>query len=129
MLLDALDELAESSPSGRKGYVIYAADEGEPIGTEFLRGGFLWMLEAIGIDTKTRAERRLSFHSLRHSFVSLSRLAGIPDFLVQRYARHKSPGMMEQYSHSEIIDYSEARKKLAAAIKTKKPARIADGAK
>jgi len=127
MLLDALDRLAESSPYPREGYVIYSAHEGEPVGTEFLCGGFVRLLAIIGIDAKARAERRVSFHSLRHSFVSLSRLAGIPDFLVQRYARHKSPGMMEQYSHSEIIDYSEARKKLAAAVKPKKPRKAAAG--
>jgi integrase len=127
MLLDALDMLAESAPYGRMGYVIYSADQGEPVGTEFLCGGFMRMLEAIGIGAKARAERRLSFHSLRHSFVSLSRLAGIPDFLVQRYARHKSPGMMEQYSHSEIIDFSDARKKLAAVVKPKKPRKAAAG--
>ena len=80
------------------------------------------MLTAIGIDKKARAERNLSFHSLRHTFVSLSRLAGIPDFLVQRYARHKSPTMMEHYTHAQIVDFEDARKKLAAAVKPKQKA-------
>jgi integrase len=116
ILLDELRQLAAGSTFGRKGYVLYNADEGVPIGTELLRNGFVRMLEAIGITGALRTERRLSFHSLRHSFVSLSRMAGIPDFLVQRYARHRSPVMMETYSHAQILDIEEARMKLAAAV-------------
>jgi integrase len=83
VLIDDLRSLAGSSPFGRKGYVLFNADEDVPIGTEYLRNGFARMLKAIGISESARASRRLSFHSLRHSFVSLSRMAGIPDFLVQ----------------------------------------------
>jgi integrase len=122
ILLDELRSLAKVSPLGKIGYVLYGADAGKPMSTATLRDGFMKMLDAIGIDAKARAERRLSFHSSRHTFVSLSRLSGIPDFLVQRYARHKSPGMMEQYSHSNILDIAEARKKLDAAVKRPKEA-------
>lgn len=120
VLLDELLSLAALSPFGRKEYVLYNADEGQPIGTELLRNGFARMLEAIGIMSAERVRRRLSFHSLRHSFVSLSRMAGIPDFLVQRYARHRSTVMMESYSHAQILDIEEARRKIAMAVEDRK---------
>jgi integrase len=120
ILMEELRALAGSSPLGREGYVLYAADADAPISTNTLRDGFQKMLDAIGLDATARAERRLSFHSLRHSFVSLSRLSGIPDFLVQRFARHKSAVMMEQYTHANILDMAEARKKLDAAFKIAK---------
>ncbi|MGD0724363.1 MAG: site-specific integrase [Spirochaetia bacterium] len=123
ILVEELQELAAGSPFGRSGYVLYNADEGSPIGTELLRNGFTRMLSAIGINKEVRVERHLSFHSLRHTFVSLSRMAGIPDFLVQRYARHRSAAMMEQYSHVEIVDFEEARKKIAAAVSMTKRAK------
>jgi integrase len=67
------------------------------------------MLAEIGIPAEEQKRRRLSFHSCRHAYVSLSLLAGLPDFLVQRYARHKTPMTMEEYSHSDILDIEEAR--------------------
>jgi integrase len=127
VLLEELRALGASSPFGRKGYVLYNADEGVPIGTELLRNGFTRMLSAIGINPTERAKRRLSFHSLRHSFVSLSRMAGIPDFLVQRYARHRSAAMMERYSHTEILDFEQAREKIGSAIGATKTGQTAGG--
>jgi len=116
ILLHELKALAEHSVFGKTGYVLYSEVEGQPVGTETLRNGFERMMDAIGIDKKARVERRLSFHSCRHTFVSLSRLSGIPDFLVQRYARHRSPVMMETYSHSNILDIAEARKMIDSTV-------------
>jgi integrase len=122
ILLDELRGLVRKSPFGREGFVLYGTDAGEAVGTERLVNGFMAMLRKIKIDETTRQERHLSFHSLRHTYVSLSRLSGIPDFLVQRYARHKSPGMMEQYSNAQIVDFEDARKRLAAAVKPRRKA-------
>jgi integrase len=122
ILLDELRSLARKSPFGREGFVLYGTAPEEAVGTERLVNGFLAMLRKIKVDETARQARNLSFHSLRHTYVSLSRLSGIPDFLVQRYARHKSPGMMEQYSHAQIVDFEDARKRLSAAVKPKRKA-------
>jgi integrase len=63
--------------------------------------------------------RNLTFHSLRHSFVTLGRLAGLSSFEVQALARHKTPRMTECYSHpSQVLDFTTAREKLEKAINT-----------
>jgi len=118
--MEELADLAEQSPLGNIGYVLNADLQGKPIGSDTLTNGFQRMLVAVGISAEERKRRRLSFHSTRHAFVSLARLAGLADFLVQRYARHKTPMMMEQYSHANILDMEEARRKLGNAVKTKK---------
>lgn len=75
------------------------------------------MLKRIGIDAETKRARHLSVHSLRHTFITLSRLGGLPDFLVQRLAGHKSAQMMERYSHvKNIIDYDAAQAKFQKFI-------------
>jgi len=122
-LMKELAELTEGSPWAKTGYVLYADLQGKPVGSDTLTNGFRRMLVAIGISAEEQRRRRLSFHSTRHAFVSLARLAGLADFLVQRYARHKTPMMMEQYSHANILDIDEARRKLANAVKTKKARR------
>jgi len=124
-LMEELAELAEACPWGKVGYVLYADIQGKPIGSDTLTNGFRRMLVAIGISAEEQKRRRLSFHSTRHAFVSLARLAGLADFLVQRYARHKTPMMMEQYSHANILDIEEARRKLGNAVKPKKGKRAA----
>jgi integrase len=61
--------------------------------------------------------RNLTFHGLRHTFVTLGRLAGISDLEIQALARHKSGAMMERYSHaSQVLDFAAAREKLEKAI-------------
>ena len=39
-----------------------------------------------------------AFHDLRHCYVSRMRLAGIPDFLIQRQVGHKDGKMAERYT-------------------------------
>jgi integrase len=61
--------------------------------------------------------RNLTFHGLRHTFITLGRLAGISDLEIQALARHKSAAMMERYSHaSQVLDFAGAREKLEKAI-------------
>jgi integrase len=62
-------------------------------------------------------QRNLTFHGLRHTFITLGRLAGISDMEIQALAGHKSGAMMERYSHaSQVLDYEAAREKLEKAI-------------
>jgi integrase len=61
--------------------------------------------------------RNLTFHGLRHTFITLGRLAGISDLEIQALARHKSGAMMERYSHaSQVLDFAGAREKLEKAV-------------
>jgi len=70
-------------------------------------------LARIGIKEEQRKSRNLVFHGLRHTFVSLSRASGLPDFLVMRMAGHKSASMMENYSHAgNVIDFTATRAKM-----------------
>ncbi|MGO8693095.1 MAG: tyrosine-type recombinase/integrase [Rectinemataceae bacterium] len=83
---------------------------------DLIKRWFRTMLDAIGIDAAARRDRQISFHSLRHTFVSLAREAGIGMYVVQMIARHKSGRMTELYSdHAEIIDFEEVRKKIGSA--------------
>jgi integrase len=109
----------QSQTKDKTGYVLGIG--GAPIGTTALRLAFRRVLEAVGIDAEARKARRLSFHGARHAFVSMGRLSGIPDFLMQKFARHKTASMTTQtYSHSGIIDYADARKRLTDSVKAKK---------
>jgi integrase len=61
--------------------------------------------------------RNLTFHGLRHTFITLGRLAGISDMEIQALAGHKSGAMMSRYSHAaQVLDYTAAREKLEKAI-------------
>jgi integrase len=61
--------------------------------------------------------RNLTFHGLRHTFITLGRLAGISDLEIEALARHKSGAMMERHSHaSQVLDFQAAREKLEKAI-------------
>jgi len=71
--------------------------------------GFESMLRDIGISEETQKARKIVFHSLRHTYVSLSRGAGVPDFVVQRIAGHKTMGMTDKYSHATPEDIQNAK--------------------
>jgi len=62
-------------------------------------------------------KRNLTFHSLRHTFITLGRLAGITDLEIQTLAGHKSGAMMEHYTHAgQVLDFTSAREKLEKAV-------------
>jgi integrase len=82
----------------------------------FFRAGLCSVLESIGIKKEAQKLRNITFHSLRHTFVTLGRLAGISDFEIQALAGHRSSSMMERYSHvCQVIDYGSVCKKLEDA--------------
>jgi len=100
----------------------------KPLGDSFFRYGFAHTLEAIGIDTVKRKARNLTFHGLRHTYVTLGRMSGLPDLVIQALAGHKSSGMMEHYSHAgQVIDFQDARAKLEKAV-AQEPEKAAGGA-
>ncbi|MDR0684478.1 MAG: site-specific integrase [Spirochaetaceae bacterium] len=90
---------------------------GEPLSNNFFRRALASELVAIGIDDSEQRRRNLSFHGLRHSYITLGRLGGISDIEIQALAGHRSGAMMERYSHaSQVLDFEAAREKLEKAI-------------
>jgi integrase len=88
-----------------------------PADRQILERGFRSVLGKIGIDDGARKSRNLVFHGLRHTFISLQRANGIPDFAVMRLAGHKSFAMTERYSHAEnVVDFAAARVALDNAL-------------
>jgi integrase len=113
VLKDALGE-------GGKGFIFPSeVNGGSPVSGGHVRNRFIKELQAIGIPEKEQRLRRLSFHSLRHTFVTLGRMAGISDMAIRALAGHKSPIMMDRYSHAaQVIDLAEAREQMERAIGT-----------
>jgi integrase len=85
----------------------------KPLGNNFFRRALAVELLAIGINKMTtnmegkkviddseQRRRNITFHGLRHTFITLGRLAGISDMEIQTLAGHKSWAMMERYSHA-----------------------------
>ena len=97
--------LAEIPPEERTGYVMpetaatYLADDTK------LSRRIQKIFESCGIRTtrkeegNTRARVEVGFHSLRHTFVSLSANAGVPLALVQAIVGHSNPAMTRHYFH------------------------------
>jgi integrase len=52
--------------------------------------------------TRKRAPVVVGFHSLRHSFVSICRMAGVPLVVVESIVGHSNPSMTRHYSHVGI---------------------------
>jgi integrase len=87
------------------------------ISAEYFRCAFARELRSIGIDENTRKIRNLTYHGLRHTYVSLGRMAGLNSFEIQTLARHKSLGMVERYSHGrQAIDFVAMKKRLENGI-------------
>ena len=70
-------------------------------------------LEQSGISKDDQKTRNLTLHGMRHTFVTMARMAGIPDIAVQAMAGHKSADMMNHYSHGgQVIDLQEYKTSL-----------------
>ena len=86
---------------------------GKPLNNNFFREGVAKELESIGITADRQKKRFLTCHSLRHTFITLAELSGVPDVVIRALAGHKSVQVQRKYSHvPQVIDFNEARKKL-----------------
>ncbi len=112
---------ASSNHIGPEDYVLSVlTGRSKPVPESTIRYGIVHVLEGIGIDREKQKERNLTFHSLRHGYVTLGRLSGLPDLVVQALAGHKSATMMEHYSHgAQVIDFEAARAALEKAVPQK----------
>ena len=106
-----LSEILRQTPmEGRTGYVLpeiarmYIAKNGRPEVSRQIKKIFT----AAGIVTSVEVEGRkwkapeATFHSLRHTFVSLSANAGVPLHIVQSIVGHESTAMTRHYYHENI---------------------------
>ncbi len=115
----ALNAVRAISPNDApKDYVFFRFDcRKKPAPESLFRYGFTQSLEAIGIPSAVQHARNLTFHGLRHSYVTMGRLAGISDLVMQAFAGHKGAAMMHHYSHAaQVVDFDDARAKLEKAI-------------
>ncbi|MDR0403459.1 MAG: site-specific integrase [Treponema sp.] len=125
-----LKVLETIKPNGRNPEAFIFEGNKGPLSNNFFRYGFRTELEKIGIPGQwtgkekapegyinEQRRRNLTFHGLRHTFITISRLAGITDLEIQTLAGHKSNVMMENYSHAaQVLDFSSAKEKLERAI-------------
>jgi integrase len=112
-------EAAGACGEGDGGLMIFGRKDGKPRCNGYFRLALIAELSTIGITPEDQAMRNITFHSLRHTFVSLVRLAGINDFQAQALAGHKSPVMMERYSHrGGVIELAECRNIIEGFFKT-----------
>jgi integrase len=115
-LPSVIGELLAGMPGGR-GFVFPGKTEGRPVCMLAVQGWFYGMLERTGISEAERKKRRITFHSGRHTFVTLGRQAGISDMDIQALAGHRSGTMMAHYSHAaQVVDLSGAGRKMEAVI-------------
>ena len=60
-------------------------------------------IQTTATESESQRKRKASakgFHSLRHSFVSMCALAGVPQATTQKLVGHSSPAMTQIYSHT-----------------------------
>jgi len=124
-VLDALIDCAAVAPEERGPYVLWNQKRpSAPMTDQAIRFGFERVMKKIGIPKDERFRRNLCFHGLRHTFVTLSRAGGVPDFVVQRMVGHRSMVMTDRYSHAEgVIDFAAAREAMEKAVGGKKQGR------
>jgi integrase len=97
--------LADTPPDGRKGYVMPSLAAMHERDSSMLTNRVKAVFEGCGIATTTtdentgRAMVDVGFHSLRHTFVSLSANAGTPLAVVQAIVGHSSAAMTRHYYH------------------------------
>lgn len=122
IVADALEALhGQNVWNAPDGFLLYdVSSPDRPISETVLKRGFWRMFKAIGLDRATCTARNLTFHGLRHAYISYARSSGLNDATVQAFAGHSSARMMATYSHvGEIIDFAAARATLEASLERK----------
>jgi len=118
-VLELLNELKRTNPYGGEpeDFVLPNVERGKPLAAITIKRGFERIMNTIGIDRAARANRNLSFHSMRHSFVTRAREAGLSDFVVSALSGHRTAQMVNHYSHQTLTAVETARGSLETAFK------------
>jgi integrase len=119
-LTDAVTRALEGIQAGNEApddFVIPSQTPGKPRCCGYFRLALIRQLEGIGIPAAVQRDRNISFHSMRHTYVTLGRMAGISDMEIQALAGHRGAGMMHRYSHAaQVLDFDDTREKLRKGI-------------
>jgi integrase len=124
--------LAEDIRAGATGPLVFGRKEGKPHCNGYFRLALIRELAATGInklivrsdgselvDDSEQRRRNITFHSLRHTFVSLAKLAGVGAFQAQALARHKKAAVTDRYSHpQEVVEIAECGKIIEGFFRT-----------
>jgi len=116
---NALDIARQNARSASPENYVFESHQtsGKPLNNNFFREGVTKELESIGITAEQQKERVLTCHSLRHTFITLNRMAGVTDVEIQALAGHKDSRMTEHYSHAAaVLDFNSLRDKMSAVI-------------
>jgi integrase len=101
VVADLLNDVYKIAPLTGDDDFVLSIKPYHPICREYLWEALRSELLQIGIDEKARKERNIVFHSLRHSFVTACRIAGLTDFETMTLSRHKDVKMLQRYSHGD----------------------------
>jgi integrase len=69
---------------------------------------------------RSRERSEISFHSLRHSAVTMLKAAGVSDFMAMQIVGHESSAISRQYSHLSVDDLRRAMQRLPDVSATTK---------
>jgi integrase len=87
-----------------------------PVSAKYFDHALKRELEGIGIPVDAQKDRNVTFHSLRHTFVTYGRLRGLSNFEIQTLAG-QGPKTMERYSHGQqALDFKAVRDKMETDI-------------
>ena len=108
---EILIDLSHTNPYGGnpEDFVLPNTEQDKPIAAVTLKRGFEGIMDAIGINAADRKNRRLSFHGMRHTYVTTLREAGIPAFIASRLSGHRTVSMFENYSHQSQSSIDSVR--------------------
>jgi integrase len=87
-------------------FVFHGVNSNRPIENKDIYVKLYSAFENIGISSKEREERNITFHSWRHLYNSLMR-GKIHDSKLQRLTGHQTKEMVEHYTHFNITDYQD----------------------
>jgi len=120
-VLAAIDLCISVAPKGARFILWNDRNLDKPVHPSTLQGGYIRILHGIGLDDAAIESRNLVFHGLRHTFVSLQRAIGTPDFVIAHESGHRSLEMLENYSKGagNVLDFQTAREALEKAIEPK----------
>jgi integrase len=123
LVAELVNEVHALCPLTGPGDFVMAQKPYHPVSREFLWAALRSELASIGINEAEMKRRNIVFHSLRHSFVTACRMAGLLDVEVMALARHKDAKMMERYSHGqEALDLDGIRAKIEGSFGSYGPA-------
>jgi len=119
MVAELLNELYLFAPCNRETDYVMSIKPYHPICREYLWKSLRTELASIGITEEQMKARNIVYHSLRHTFVTTGRLAGLSNLEIMTVSRHKDEKMMIRYTNAEeAIDFKDLGRRIENKILT-----------